>query len=108
MTTIDKSVAALRIGRAVREAEQAADQALLMSAGLLQEMMRARLSSDAPAATGQGAILRLVVAQKNLVEASSEILRVHSSLDEVRAIYVPDVHEDCKPSGHLVESQHAA
>lgn len=108
MTTTDKSVAAMRIGRAVRDAEQATDQALLTSAGLLQEMMRARLSSDAPAATGQAAILRLVAAQKSLVEASSDILRVHSSLDDVRALYVPDVHEDCKPSGHLVEAQRAS
>ena len=57
--------------------EASVDEALVSVANLMSTLVQARLDPGDPAAPGQVAIRRLPKAQMALVEASSDVLRVH-------------------------------
>ncbi len=79
--------------------EASIDEALISVSNLMSTLIRARLDTGVPAATGQGAVRRLAKAQMALVEASSDVLRVHGELLKVGREYAGmDVHENCPPA----------
>jgi hypothetical protein len=79
--------------------EASIDEALISVSNLMSTLIRARLETGVPAATGQGAVRRLAKAQMALVEASSDVLRVHGELLKVGREYAGmDVHETCPPA----------
>ena len=73
-------VATARITRELREVEDALDQALARKAALIQTMMQARLDTEAPAHSGQVAIMRLAKAGQALISARGDIIRAHDDL----------------------------
>ena len=91
------STATARLVREVPEAETRIDEALISLSSLMSTMVRARRDTDAPANTGQAALLRLAKAQMFLLDAGSEVLRVHGELRKVADISgVLDLDEHCK------------
>lgn len=80
MTT---QIAASRIVRDLLTSEAEIDQALASSASLLATMIQARVDTDAPLATGQTAIMRLVRSLGSLSEARGDMIRVHADLLKV-------------------------
>ena len=76
--------------------EASIDQALISVSSLMATLVQARVDTGVPAATGQVAVRRLAKAQMALVEASSDVLRVHGELQKVgREFSGMDVHESC-------------
>ncbi len=80
---LDLNAATARIGRQLREAELATDQALLKSAELLATLVKARGEAGVVPHTGQKALIRLVRAQQSLVEGSNDIFRVHDEMSGI-------------------------
>lgn len=93
-----------QLKRDVPDTEVSIDLALVSVSSLMATLVQARMDTGVPTATGQVAVRRLVKAQMALVEASSDILRVHGDLKKVgQELAGMDVHEDCPPaqaSGH--------
>jgi hypothetical protein len=77
-------VAQLRIARDVTEAERALDEALIRHSSLFTTMVTARRETGTGAFTGHEALLRLAKSQQALLEAGSNLARVHGSLLEVQ------------------------
>lgn len=105
MSMIDS---AIRLQRDVPEAEASIDDALIAVSSLMASLVTARRETGVPAKTGQATIQRLAKAQMSLIEASSDVLRVHGELAKIgRESAGLDVHEDCPPASgaakpHLV------
>ncbi len=76
-------VATARIIRDLVRSETEIDNALASSASLLATMAKARLETDAPIATGQAAIIRLVRSLNSLSDARGDLVRVHGELLKV-------------------------
>lgn len=92
-------IASDQIKRDVPLTENSIDQALIAVSNLMSTLVQARMDTGVPAATGQVAVRRLAKAQMALVEASSDVLRVHGELLKVgRECAVLDVHEECPPA----------
>ncbi|OAO01791.1 hypothetical protein A8B75_13615 [Sphingomonadales bacterium EhC05] len=82
----------------VPQTEAAIDQALVSVSNLMSTLVQARLNTGVPAMTGQVAIRRLASAQKALVDASSDVLRVHGELKKIGTEHcIGDLHE-CPPA----------
>lgn len=82
----------------VPHTEATIDQALISVSSLMVTLVQARVDTHVPATTGQMAVRRLARAQMALVEASSDVLRVHGELQKVgREIAGMDIHEACPP-----------
>ncbi len=87
-----------QIGQDMPHTEYSIDQALVSVSNLMSTLVNARLTTGVPASTGQAAILRLAKAQMALVDASSDVLRVHGELKKIGKEYSgPDLHE-CPPA----------
>lgn len=87
-----------QISQDLPQTEYSIDQALLSVSDLMSTLIEARISSGVPASTGQAAILRLAKAQMALVDASSDVLRVHGELKKIGKEYAGhDIHE-CPPA----------
>lgn len=87
-----------QIGQDMPNTEYSIDQALVSVSNLMSTLVNARLSTGVPASTGQAAILRLAKAQMALVDASSDVLRVHGELKKIGTEYgMPDIH-NCPPA----------
>ncbi len=85
-----------RIQREVPAAEARIDDALIAVSSLMASIVTARRETDVPAKTGQATIQRLAKAQMSLIEASSDVLRVHGELVKIgRETAGLDVHEEC-------------
>lgn len=92
-------IASDQIKRDVPLTEASIDQALISVSNLMSTLVQARLDAGVPAATGQVAVRRLAKAQMALVEASSDVLRVHGELNKVGQEFAGmDVHETCPPA----------
>lgn len=92
-------IASDQIKQDVPLTEASIDEALISVSNLMSTLIQARLDTGVPAATGQGAVRRLAKAQMALVEASSDVLRVHGELLKVGREYAGmDVHETCPPA----------
>ena len=88
-----------QIKQDVPHTEASIDQALISVSSLMATLVQARLDTGVPAATGQTAVCRLAKAQMALVEASSDVLRVHGELKKVGQEFAGlDVHETCPPA----------
>ena len=81
-------------------AEASVDQALISISDLMSTLVNARLDTGVPAATGQAAIRRLAKAQMALVDASSDVLRVHGELKKIGREYAGYDHHECPPAAH--------
>ncbi len=92
-------IASDQIKQEVPLTEASIDQALISVSNLMSTLVQARVDTGVPAATGQIAVRRLAKAQMALIEASSDVLRVHGELVKVgRECAVLDVHETCPPA----------
>ena len=74
---------AVEIRNEIRKTEAALDEALLQAARLMQRVIRGRQNPDLPADICQAAIARLARAQQQMIEGTSEVLRVHAELSKV-------------------------
>ena len=92
-------IASDQIKQEVPLAEASIDQALISVSTLMATLLQARLDTGVPAGTGQVAVRRLAKAQTALVEASSDVLRVHGELKKVGQEHAGmDIHEECPPA----------
>ncbi len=80
---MNTQIAASRIVRDLVNSEIEIDRALASSASLLATMVQARVDTDAPIATGQTAIMRLVRSLSSLSDARGDMIRVHADLLKV-------------------------
>lgn len=76
-------LAADQIQHELPQTEASVDQALISISDLMSTLVQARLDTGVPAATGQVAIRRLAKAQMALVDASTDMMRVHGELKKV-------------------------
>lgn len=96
------NIAAARMSREVPEAEASLDQAMISISALMTTMLQARIDTGVPASTGQAAIARLARAQRSLLTASNDMIRVHSDLSKIAQVHAGmDLHE-C-PKAELVD-----
>lgn len=77
------TAATARIVRELPQLEQTVDQAIADCAALMRTMALARQIENVSAGTGQVAFLRLSKAQQNLIDAASEVHRVHGELSKI-------------------------
>lgn len=77
------SAATARIRAQLSNAERKADEALIATSELMLTMLHARANPEVPVHTGQVALVRLMNAQKALLEGSSEIFRCHDAVGNV-------------------------
>ncbi|MEP2988210.1 MAG: hypothetical protein ABJN65_08155 [Parasphingorhabdus sp.] len=83
-----------QIKRDLPQTEASVDEALISVSELMSTLVQARLSAGVPASTGQVAIRRLAKAQMALVDASTDVLRVHGELKKIGKEYAGwDTHE---------------
>lgn len=95
-----------KIKQEVPQTEASIDQALVSVSSLMVTLVQARMNTDTPAGTGQIAVRRLAKAQMALVEASSDVLRVHGELKKVGQEFAGmDAHETCPPAQALVNQR---
>jgi hypothetical protein len=76
-------IASDQIKHEVPNTEASIDHALVSVSTLMATLVQARMDTGVPAATGQVAVRRLAKAQMALIEASSDVLRVHGELKKV-------------------------
>lgn len=102
------SVAAMRLGGAVAEAEQAVDDAVLRITTLIGEIVatRSAFRSHEAAIHAQPALLRAQKALADLNAAQGEIARVHGSLRTAHEITSGPEETDCpRMPGSLTGAQ---
>lgn len=96
---MNDQTAVAQITKVLVSSEVEIDLALSNSANLLATLAQARIETDAPFATGQVAIMRLVKALESLTSARADMARVHADLRKVGEercdIVFPD---ECPPS----------
>ena len=80
---LNTQISSARIVQDLTNSEVEIDRALASSASLLATMAQARLDTDAPLATGQVAIMRLVRSLNSLSDARADLVRVHAELLKV-------------------------
>ena len=91
-------IAEAQIGRELPETELSVDQALVSVSELMATLVQARINTGVPAATGQLAIRRLAKAQSALVDASTDVLRVHDELKKVGREHANWDETNCPPA----------
>lgn len=74
--------ASVRIADDLEEAERLTNECIRAYARLQQSMINIRLDTDLPQYQGQLAVVRLQEAQKNQVDAMSQLAKVHKSMRE--------------------------
>jgi hypothetical protein len=98
--SLNRIAATARIARQLKEAEQKADHALLALAELMVTLVQARGEADIAPHTGQTALVRLVHAQRSIIEGSSDLFRVHDGMAKLgRELGVLDERKSTPPSG---------
>ncbi|MCL6252264.1 hypothetical protein M3P36_14575 [Altererythrobacter sp. KTW20L] len=99
MLTVE--AAGARVARDLEEAERFTNESLRALARLNVSMMNVRLDTDLPQYQGQTAVIRLQEAQKQMVDAMSNLTRVHKSLrdDFTRITGLPDTPKRCPTQG---------
>jgi len=81
--TMNSNVAQVRIGREVRDAEDALNEALIRQSQLFTSIIAVRRDIGLGAFTAHEALLRLSKSQQSLLTASSDLARAHGNLSEV-------------------------
>lgn len=95
---MNSEIATMRIVRDLASSEETLDRAIASNAALLATMAQARLDTEAPVATGQVAIMRLVKTLSSLTEARADLVRTHGELLKVGQERGDFATEDCPPS----------
>ena len=95
-----------QISQDMPHSEYSIDQALVSVSDLMSTLVKARLNTGVPASTGQAAILRLAKAQMALVDASSDVLRVHGELKKIGEEHAGWDDQECPPA-HASNKQDA-
>ncbi|PEQ14716.1 hypothetical protein B2G71_01960 [Novosphingobium sp. PC22D] len=75
----------MRVVRKLKSVETGLDELLAQAADLMAQISRARVSDDRSMLEGQRPIARIASMQQNLVEARSDIVRVHADLAKILA-----------------------
>lgn len=102
---MEANVCTMRIARKLSECEEGADRLLANTAGLISEMVNARLESDFAFGTGQRAFVRIADAQKALLNAQSDLMRAHADLRKIAEERGGIWTGDCPPAtGALSEA----
>ena len=105
MLTVE--AAGVRIAADLEEAERLTNECIRAYARLQTSMMNVRLETELPQYQGQLAVVRLQEAQKNQVDAMSQLAKVHKSMreDYIKVTGLPDQGGRCPapPSGSLQE-----
>lgn len=96
------NVFTMRIVRSLTKCEQGADQLLADTAGLVSELVGARLATDAAFGTGQRALNRVVEAQKSLLSAQADLMRAHADLLKIGQERGDIMTGDCPPGQFLL------
>lgn len=81
--TMNTNVAQLRIGREVRDAEEALNEALIRQSQLFTSIISVRRDIGLAAFTAHEALLRITKSQQSLLTAGGDLARAHSNLSEV-------------------------
>lgn len=101
--SMTNEIAVSRITNDLIASELEIDLALRNSANLLASLAQARVHTEAPFATGQAAIMRLVKALGSLSDARADMARVHGELRKVGEercdVVFPDECPPAKGSG---------
>lgn len=74
---------AYNIKKLMREAEALADESMIAFARLKQAMLKARQNPGVEVHQGQSALMRLNQAERQAMEMSTNLLRVHEELSKV-------------------------
>lgn len=74
---------AQNLRKLIREAEAIADESMLAFAKLKQVMIAARQNPSVEVHTGQRALMRLNQAERNAMDMSTNLLRVHAELSKI-------------------------
>lgn len=101
---MQNSVFTMRIVRSLTKCEQGADQLLADTAGLVSELVVARLATDAAFGTGQRAINRVVEAQKSLLSAQADLMRAHADLLKIGQERGDIMTGDCPPAKNVLSN----
>lgn len=97
--TFTVQTAAARLRREIPAAEAALDEAMLRTTDVIRTILTARLEAGVPAHVGQEALLRLHKVQSSLLDAGSNIFRVHSQAADAAVVYCGADEPTCPPSG---------
>lgn len=81
--TMTNNVAQLRIGREVRDAEEALNEALIRQSQLFTSIIAVRRDIGLGAFTAHEALLRITKSQHSLLTAGGDLARAHNNLSEV-------------------------
>lgn len=95
--TMTPQIAATRIGRELREAEENLDQLLLRQSRILNTLIQASLDVEAPFAEMQLPLARLGRVQQQLIEARSSLIHAHGELRKMGDARA-DIMTDCPPT----------
>lgn len=95
---------ALQLKKLIREAEAVTDEATLIYARLKQAMVASRQNPEVPVATGQRAMVRLSRAEQQILEASTNLFRVHEELSRIAPVFgLGDEKTEVEPMGVTAE-----
>jgi len=108
MLTIE--AAGARVAQDLEDAERLTNESLRVLARLQLSMMNLRLDTDLPQYQGQTAVIRLQEAQKQMVDAMSNLTRVHKSMrdDFTKITSLPDEPGRCPANGLAAAEKTAA
>jgi len=81
---------ALNVKKLIREAEALADESMIAFARLKQAMLKARQNPTFEVHSGQRALMRLNQAERQAMEMSTSLLRVHDELSKVAREQMPE------------------
>lgn len=102
---MQSSIFTKRIVRSLTKCEEGADRLLADTAGLVSELVVARLETDAAFGTGQRALNRVVEAQKAVLCAQADLMRAHADLLKIGQERGDIMTEACPPGqGSLSEA----
>ena len=89
-----------RIRAQFSDAERKADDALIATNELMLTLLKSRANPDVPVHTGQVALVRLMNAQRALLDGTSEIFRCHDAVAHLaREMQILDEPGLTRPSG---------
>ncbi len=107
MLTIE--AAGARVASDLEDAERLTNESLRALARLQLSMLNVRLDTELPQYQGQLAVVRLQEAQKQMVDAMSNLTKVHKSMreDYLKITGLPDAPGRC-PRGQIALAEKTA
>ncbi|WAT17934.1 hypothetical protein OZN62_13615 [Aurantiacibacter sp. MUD11] len=101
MLTVE--AAGARVARDLEDAERMTNETLRAMSRLQMSMLNVRLDTDLPQYQGQIAVIRLQEAQKQMVDAMTNLTKVHKAMrdDFTKITGLPDEPGRCPVTGEL-------